>query len=191
MAQVSLAKDARVFHLSTDYVFDGVAEGHRQESDLTNPLSVYGQSKAAGEERVLAVSDRFLVIRTSWVFGPHRPSFLDAILQRAREQETVEAIDDKYSSPCYSVDFASLLEPLVDADIAGGLLHLCNSGTCSWREYGQYAVDVAAELGVELKTREVGGIALASMTNFSAPRPVHTSLSTDRYEELTGSRPKS
>ena len=191
MAQVSLEKGARFFHLSTDYVFDGEQPGQRSESDPVGPLGIYGESKAAGEERVLAVSGEFLVIRTSWVFGPHRPSFLDAILSRARENDTVEAIDDKYSSPCYSLDFAEMLEPLVDQGIGEGLLHLCNSGVCSWQEYGQYALEVADELGFELKTREVGGIPLASMKNFVAPRPVNTSLSTAKYEKLVGKEPRS
>ena len=190
MAEVSLNKGTRFFHLSTDYVFDGVAEGLRLESDPTNPLGTYGRSKAEGEQRVLAVSPDFLVIRTSWVFGPHRPSFLDSILQRALEHEVVEAIEDKFSSPCYSLDFAELLEPLVDADLGHGLLHLCNSGSCSWREYGQWAIDVAVELGMPVRAREVRGIALAEMSIFDAPRPVHTSLSTERYTELTGAVPR-
>jgi len=191
MAEVSREKGARFFHISTDYVFDGVAEGLRLESDPTNPLGVYGQSKAEGEERVLAVSPEFLVIRTSWVFGPHRPSFLDSILQRALDHEVVDAIEDKYSSPCYSLDFAELIEPLVAADIAHGLLHLCNTGSCSWREYGQWAIDVAAELGMPLRAREVMGIPMAQMEMFEAPRPVHTSLSTQRYTDLTGVVPRS
>ena len=191
MAQVSLAKGAGFFHVSTDYVFDGVAEGDRVESDPTNPLGVYGKSKAEGEERVLAVSEDFLVIRTSWVFGPHRPSFLDSILARAQNGGVVEAIEDKYSTPTYSFDFAQMLEPIVGGVPASGRLHLCNTGACSWREYGQLALDVATELGVELKNREVGGIKMADMENFVAPRPVHTSLSTQRYTDLTGKTPRS
>jgi dTDP-4-dehydrorhamnose reductase len=190
MAEVSLKKGARFFHVSTDYVFDGVAEGLRLESDPTNPLGIYGRSKAEGEERVIAVSPQFLVIRTSWVFGPHRPSFLDSILRRALEHDAVEAIEDKYSSPCYSLDFAQLLEPLVDADLGHGLLHLCNTGSCSWREYGQWAIDVAVELGMPIRAREVRGISLDQMEMFAAPRPVHTSLSTQRYSELTGIMPR-
>ena len=190
MAEVSLAKGARFFHVSTDYVFDGEQAGERIESDPTNPLGVYGRSKAEGEQRVLAVSEQFLVIRTSWVFGPHRPSFLDSILARAQSQDRVEAIEDKFSSPCYSCDFAEMLEPLIDGGVGAGLLHLCNSGAASWREYGQLALDVAAELGVGLKTRQVNGIKMAEMQNFIAPRPVYTCLSTDRYVALTGISPR-
>jgi len=190
MAEVSLAKGAKFFHISTDYVFDGVEDSPRRESDPTNPLGVYGQSKAEGEQRVLAVSGGFLVIRTSWVFGPHRPSFLDSILQRAQTEDKVEAIGDKYSSPCYSRDFAQLIEPLVKMTEAKGLLHLCNSGACSWQDYGQEALNIAVELGIELKTREVGAISLADMDVFVAPRPVFTSLSTERYEALVGEQPR-
>ena len=191
MARVSLEKGARFFHVSTDYVFDGVEEGLRHETDPTNPQGVYGRSKAEGEQLVLSVSPEFLVIRTSWVFGPHRPSFLDSILKRALEHELVEAIEDKFSSPCYSLDFAELIEPLVDEDLAHGLLHLCNTGACSWQEYGQWAIDVAGQMGRPLRTNEVKGIPLSQMTMFEAPRPVHTSLSTQRYTDLTGVVPRS
>lgn len=191
MAEVSLAKGARFLHVSTDYVFDGMVAGERVEDDPINPLGIYGKSKAEGEARVLAVSGQFFVIRTSWVFGPHRPSFLDSILARARSEAVIEAIDDKFSSPTFSADFAELLEPLaVDENLGGGLLHLCNSGACSWREYGQWALDVASELGCKFKATGVGGIKLADMDSFVAPRPVHTSLSTARYTDLTGRVPR-
>ena len=83
-----------------------------------------------------------------------------------------------------------MLEPLVDADIGHGLLHLCNSGVCSWRDYGQVGLEIAVELGMEFKAQKVGAISLADMKNFSAPRPVHTSLSTQRYTGLTGRAPR-
>ncbi len=190
LAEICREKAARMIHISTDYVFDGRDEGPRRESDPPNPLGVYGRSKLAGEEAVLGVSGEILVVRTSWVFGPDRPSFIDYILESALEKERVEAIEDKWSTPTYAPEFAELLRPLLGAGSAGGILHLSNRGRCSWREYGQVALDCAAGLGFPLKAREVEGIAMEDLERFVAVRPRHTAMSTERYTKLTGTRPR-
>ncbi len=191
MAEICKAKGSRLIQVSTDYVLDGKQKGPLDESVKAAPISVYGESKLLGEEQVLEVDSTFMVIRVSWVFGPDRPSFIDMIINRARDNEHVEAIDDKYSSPTYTLDFARYLEPLLARDDAGGLLHLCNSGEASWREYGEYALKVASTGGIKLKTTKVHGIKLAEMKNFVGARPIHTVLATGRYTELTGKSPRS
>jgi dTDP-4-dehydrorhamnose reductase len=104
-----------------------------------------------------------LVARVSWVFGPDRPSFVDWIVDRARELDRVEAVADKFSSPTYTADIAEMLRPFVAGSITeGGLVHLANTGRCSWREYGQWALDCCAAEGVELRARSVGAITLAT-----------------------------
>jgi dTDP-4-dehydrorhamnose reductase len=92
IATVCAEKGARCIHISTDYVFDGEKGTPYTEEDQAEPISRYGESKLAGEFAVLDVSDRNLVVRVSWVFGPDRPSFVDAILQKARTEEKVAAI---------------------------------------------------------------------------------------------------
>lgn len=191
MALVCLEKGARMIHLSTDYVFDGQAEGMRGEDDLPNPLGEYGKSKLAGENRVLHCAPDNLVIRTSWVFGPGRASFPDMILERARAGEMVEAISDKWSSPCYSEDFADWLEMLLAHPEIGGVLHLCNAGACSWQEYGQATLDIFTRLtGEKLPVAGVTPMELASMKRFTARRPIHSALSCERFTRLTGQRPR-
>src|SRR5205823_8830843 len=85
LAEICRHKNAKLIHFSTDYVFDGEKREPYAEIDPAKPISVYGESKRAGEENVSAVQDRNLVIRVSWVFGPDRPSFIDAMIRRARE----------------------------------------------------------------------------------------------------------
>lgn len=191
MAQAAAAKGARFIHISTDYVFDGQKNTPYDESDEARPLSYYGQTKLDGEAAVLAVSPRHLAVRVSWVFGPDKPSFVDAIVERALTQDRVEAIGDKISSPTFADDVADWLEPFLDRDLPGGLYHACNSGACTWQEYGQHALDSAARAGAVLKTGTVESILLASMKAFVAPRPPRTSMSTARLISVTGITPRS
>lgn len=192
MAEICASKNARLIHVSTDYVFDGEKKTPYVESDPAKAISVYGESKRRGEVEALRFSDKNLVARVSWVFGPDRPSFIDMILKRALESEEVAAIADKFSSPMFTLDAAELLRPFVNGEIAaGGLLHLCNTGECSWRQYGQHAIECAVAAGVPVKGKTVGALALTDMKNFVAKRPVYTVLSTEKLAKLTGQSPRS
>lgn len=190
MARIASARGARLIHFSTDYVFDGTLPRPLTEDDIPAPLSWYGKTKLEGEELVLAADPRHLAVRVSWVFGPVKPSFIDAILNRARNESRVEAVEDKYSSPTYAEDCAEWLEPFLRSGTPGGLYHACNAGSCSWREYGQKALEFAAAAGIPLATTEVGGIHLAEMKQFVAPRPVHTVLDTTKLARTTGITPR-
>jgi dTDP-4-dehydrorhamnose reductase len=189
LAEICSEKSVRLIHISTDYVFDGNQDIPYIEEDPPIPLSVYAESKLAGEREVLAVSQDNLVVRLSWVFGPDKPSFIDQIIQRARENETVTAVADKFSSPTYTIDAANWLRLAWEND-AQGILHLCNSGVCSWQEWAQYAIDVCRNLGVPLTAERVGKLSLSDMKNFVARRPVYTVLSTSKFAALTGVQPR-
>ena len=185
LSRLCASKQARLIHISTDYVFDGERPGGYREEDPAEPVSVYGESKLQGEREALAASPACLVVRVSWVFGPDRPSFLDMIARRALENTEVAAVADKWSSPSYTLDLARQLEPLLAFDGPSGILHMCNPGVVSWQEYGQHALDCLASEGVELKARQVGALRLADMGNFVARRPVHTALCTERLAALS------
>ncbi len=190
IADVCTRKKARCIHISTDYVFDGEKREPYTEEDEARPISVYGESKLGGERCLHAVSDKHLAVRVSWVFGPDRPSFVDQILQRALEHETVEAIGDKVAVPTYTLDAARLLRPLLDATPHDGVLHLCNAGACTWQEYGQHALDCAIAAGVPLKGRSVGALKMAELKAFIARRPVYTAMSTAQLQRVTGLTPR-
>lgn len=189
LAEVANEKSAKLVHFSTDYVFDGKKSDPYVEEDKAVPLSVYGESKLEGELRVLDVSSQHLVIRLSWVFGPDKPSFIDQIVQRAREDDVVTAVADKFSAPTYTIDVASWLRLAIDKN-ANGILHLANNGGCSWQEWAQYAIDVCRSRGLPLKAERVGAVSLGDMKNFVAQRPVHTVLSTAKFTALTGFQPR-
>jgi len=189
LAEIANEKSAKLVHFSTDYVFDGKKTDHYVEEDKAVPLSVYGESKLEGERRVLEVSSQHLVVRLSWVFGPDKPGFIDQIIQRARENDVVTAVADKFSAPTYTIDVANWLRLAIDKN-ANGILHLANNGGCSWQEWAQYAVDVCRNLRIPLKAERVGAVSLADMRNFVAQRPVHTVLSSAKFTTLTGVQPR-
>jgi dTDP-4-dehydrorhamnose reductase len=213
LAEICTKKKAKLIHISTDYVFDGEMREPYGEDDPAKPISVYGESKLAGEKNVLAVQDRHLVLRVSWVFGPDRPSFVDGVIKRAMQSEKVDAIADKFSAPTYTEDLAEMLprffdldsgrdgalgrarsaqraDPAIDANIGSGILHFCNEGECSWQEYAQHALDCCHRFGVALKAEKVAPLKLAEMKNFVARRPVYTVLSTGKYTALAGAAPR-
>jgi len=128
-------------------------------------------------------------VRVSWVFGPDRPSFIDAIIKRARESEQVDAIADKFATPTYTLDIAQALESVLAKD-GSGLLHFANAGECSWQEYAQWALDCCQEIGLLLKGKTVGARKLKDMTTWVARRPVYSVLSSAKYAKLTGRSPR-
>ena len=206
LAEICAAKRARFVHISTDYVFDGEKRAPYMEGDEARPISVYGESKREGERRALAANERALIVRVSWVFGPDRPSFVDWAIGQARETEEVKGIADKWATPTYALDLAQLLKPLVVAGIGDAgweknaeagitdpgyrILHLANSGECSWQEYAQWALDCCHAEGIPMKARTIGASSLAEMKSFIAKRPVYSVLSSAKYAALTGVTPR-
>ncbi len=134
-------KRARCLHISTDYVFDGESRRPYTEADPARAISVYGESKLRGEQALFETLDAHLAVRVSWVFGPDRPSFIDGIIKRALEFDTAEAIGDKWSTPSFTLDLSGMLRPFLGDIPCGGLMHASNSGACTWREYGEHALD--------------------------------------------------
>lgn len=192
IAEICSSKGARCIHISTDYVFDGEKREPYVETNEARAISIYGESKRRGEEALLSVSDKHLAVRVAWVFGPDRPSFIDAILRRALENENAAAIDDKWSAPTYTLDVIEWLRPFLnELRDEGGLLHACNFGECTWREYGEYALRCAAVAGLPMKTQSVASLKMSDMKNFVAKRPVYTVLSTEKLARLIGNAPRS
>jgi len=205
LAEICRDKRARLIHFSTDYVFDGGKREPYVESDSANPISVYGESKLAGEQNVLAVQDRQLIVRVSWIFGPDRQSFIDGMIKRAQENEEVDAVADKFSAPTYTDDIAEMLvvtaigdgtQPGVTdpgynaASDYNGILHFTSAGECSWQEYAQWALDCCQDIGLPLKGKTVGARTLKDMTTWVARRPVYSVLSSAKYAKLTGRSPR-
>jgi dTDP-4-dehydrorhamnose reductase len=190
LAEICDEKNARLIHFSTDYVFDGEKREPYTEEDEAKPISIYGESKLAGENNVLAAQGQNLVVRVSWVFGPDRPSFIDAMVQQARENDAADAVADKFSTPTYTLDIAAMLPQFFDGNVSGGILHFANAGKCNWQEYAQWAVDCCHDAGLPLKAKTIGAQKLRDMANWIARRPVYSVLSTAKYTKFTGISPR-
>ncbi len=127
---------AKFCYISTDYVFDGTASQPYNEYDNTNPQSVYGKSKRAGEVLLQSLSQRYFIVRSSWVYGKYGNNFVKTMLKLASERESLSVVHDQIGSPTYTYDLGRFLIELVQTE-AYGIYHASNSGTCTWYEFAQ------------------------------------------------------
>jgi dTDP-4-dehydrorhamnose reductase len=127
---------ARVFLVSTDYVFDGRGTRPYETTDPIAPLNVYGASKAAGETALAKSEVAWCIGRTSWLFGVHGPSFPEKILRAAETRPEISVVNDQVGSPTYTRDLSRAIRDLVLRD-ARGIVHITNEGTCSWFDFAR------------------------------------------------------
>jgi dTDP-4-dehydrorhamnose reductase len=194
IAEISAAKGAHMTYISTDFVFDGLKHESYDETDDVNPISVYGASKLEGERRVLAVSSGNLVARVSWVFGPGRPAFPEWIIQQACAKAELTLPGNKSGCPTYTLDLIGWLVALTldrSNGPASGVHHLCNSDSCTWRDWGQFCIDTARDAGFPVLAKEIEGVPVESVAAFVAKRPMNSVLDTGKFTRLTDIRPRS
>lgn len=178
LARVSKAIGAVLIHFSTDYVFDGRKREPYTTDDLPNPINRYGESKLEGEQLLAAETDRYFLIRVSWVFGKGNVNFARKVLQWASKNERLRIVDDQISSPSYTKDLVEAsLELLSSARF--GLYHMSNSGFCSRYEWASEILRLAGWKGVieRAKSREFPTAAV---------RPEFSALDNSLLEETIG-----
>jgi len=182
LAEACAKRGIRLVHISTDFVFSGDSPVAYREQDEPKPRSVYGRTKLAGEERVLAASGRSLIVRTSWLFGRGR-NFIAAILAQANERRAgrvsgpLRVVDDQFGRPTYACDLADAIVYLVSRR-ASGIYHVANRGVASWWDLARASLDGAGyeDLSVErIRTDEL---------TVDAPRPIQSVLDCSRAEAL-------
>jgi len=142
VAEAARLVGARVCYLSTDYVFDGSADRPYTEWDGTNPLSMYGRSKLAGEA-VLGPDDT--IVRTSWVCGRHGHNFVKTVLRLVSAGKEMKVVDDQHGCPSFADDLAGMICRLVVAR-RPGLFHVTNQGATTWY---RFAADIVAAAGLD------------------------------------------
>jgi dTDP-4-dehydrorhamnose reductase len=180
----ALNNNAVVVYISTDYVFDGNKDEAYKEDDLPNPVNVYGQTKLEGEMIVRNILKKYLIVRSSWFFGKAKESFVEIIINKAKQLDVISVVEDKYGTPCYTYDLAGAILKLINYceknDSWGEIIHVTNSGFCSWLEYAAKILEYAGIQNVQLipiKQHELG---------FRASRPKRSVLDNTKYKSITG-----
>lgn len=166
---------ARLIALSTDYVFAGGLDRPYDEDDEPRPLNPYGASKLAGERAAAELTDH-LIVRTQWLYGPAGKNFVATIVGAARTHDSLRVVADEVGSPTYVKDLADGLWRIAPTG-ATGIVHLTNSGTCSWHELARHAVAVAG-LAVEIEPIP------AREWDSPTVRPRYSPLGNRRWREL-------
>lgn len=173
LARSAADAGAAFLHFSTNYVFDGEGEKFYAEEDEPRPSSVYGRTKADGERAALEANARSMVVRTSWVFGAGKRSFLSTAHSEMRAGRRVRAIKDTWASVTYVEDLAARVGELLALD-ARGLFHVVNEGVCTYEEFAREAARLAG-LGESEASPLVETVTEAEMRR-PAPRPRYTPL---------------
>jgi dTDP-4-dehydrorhamnose reductase len=160
LAEEAKRSAAMLVHYSTDYVFDGHQASPYVEDDATNPQSVYGRSKLAGEQAVLAAGCRALIFRTSWVFGARGQNFVKTILRLAAEREALSVVDDQIGQPSPAAMISDVTGLVLAARRSGPqanapeaqIYHLAGQGALSWNGFARAIVEQARRTpGFDLK----------------------------------------
>lgn len=183
-ALAELAQDlgAWLVHYSSDYVFDGSGQRPWREDDAAAPLNVYGHSKWAGDQAVVAHCRRHLILRTSWVYGLGGSNFAKTMVRLALERETLQVVADQVGAPTGAALIADVtahvLKRLMAADDSlAGVYHLSASGACTWHDYAQVAIAQARQIRPDWgwRLRQIEPVTSAAFAA-AAQRPLNSRL---------------
>ncbi|MDZ8183310.1 MAG: dTDP-4-dehydrorhamnose reductase [Nostoc sp. ChiSLP02] len=191
LAEESEKLGAFLIHISTDYVFDGNGCRPYQETDATNPLSVYGKTKLAGEQAIQENCTHHLILRTAWVYGNFgKSNFVKTMLRLGAERPELRVVADQIGSPTWAKDIAATIAetiPHLSLDIAG-TYHYTNSGVASWYDFAVAIFEEAQQQGVPLKVENVIPITTPEYPT-PARRPPYSVLACGKISTLLGKYP--
>jgi dTDP-4-dehydrorhamnose reductase len=191
LAKVARDLGATLVHISTDYVFSGDEHTASRETDATGPRSVYGRSKLAGEEAIVASGlESYFILRTSWLYGPGGKNFVETMVRLGKEREELRVVADQVGAPTFTGDLARAIFNLLDLENGGGetpygLYHFSNEGTCSWHGFAEAILAEARVSGEPIVATRVVPIGTADYP-LPAPRPAYSVLCKDKYRLATG-----
>lgn len=185
LAEEAARLDALLVHYSTDYVFDGTKRSPCREQDATNPLSVYGRSKLAGEQAISAQASRYLIFRTEWVYDAHGRNFLNTIKRVGAQRSELTIVDDQIGAPTWSREIARATAQIIrlylgraDQKEVSGIYHLTAQGQTSWFGFAQ----AAAECGLFADLAHPPALRAIPSSEYPTPaqRPMYSVLSNEK-----------
>ena len=184
LAAISNQFDIPVIHISTDYVFDGKKQGEYNELDNTNPINVYGKSKLAGEGYLAGGCNKYIILRTSWVFGLSGANFVKTILRLTQVRDSLNIIGDQFGAPTYTGDIAAAILRIVDVvqedESLWGVYHFSGDHVVSWAQFARHIVLEGGNSSVvinEITTQEYDS---------PAPRPLNSAMKGEKILNTFG-----
>ena len=180
LAKACADSNIPLFHISTDYVFDGRKQGAYRETDPTNPQNIYGKSKLEGEQAIKSVLRQHLVLRVSWVFGTHGNNFVKTMLRLGNERDVLKVVADQHGGPTWAGAIAATLLELAKRWGAGetipwGTYHYSGQPVTNWKCFAETIFERAEELGIIDKRPAVDAITTSEFPT-PAPRPLNSVL---------------
>lgn len=193
LSEAANSVGATILHISTDYVFDGQRSGKYKESDTTDPQGVYGRTKLEGERAVAAANDKFIVLRTAWVFGKHGNNFVKTMLRLAKTRDTLGVVADQIGGPTYAGDIARALIQIAEKIINGetveyGIYHFTGEPYVSWCDFAKAIFAEAISQNVLEKAPLVNAITTADYPT-PAKRPANSCLDLTKIQQVFGIQP--
>jgi len=190
MATICERLSLPLIHLSTDYVFDGQSRRPYDEEDSVSPLGVYGSSKLAGEQAIQKRMSRYIILRTSWVFGEQGNNFVKTMLRVGGVRDELSVVNDQFGRPSYAGDIVSVILFFVERyvlqkELPWGIYHCSSEGETSWYEFAKTIFELADECGLIEKKPRVLPIPTVDYPT-PAPRPAYSILATDKLRDLMG-----
>jgi len=181
----SLAKACKkhnvvLLHISTDYVFDGMAKTPYQEQDRTNPLNVYGASKLKGEQHIVDTWKKHFIIRTSWLYSQYGQNFLNSMLQFAKQKKALTITTQQKGTPTNANDLAQMLVTIIKTGNARyGVYHFSNQGEATWYDFAE---------AIFKATGEIDTVNLAKTEHYAtfAKRPSYSVLNCNKLKDTLG-----
>jgi len=187
LASSCLNADIPLLHISTDYIFNGKKTSPYLETDAPNPLGIYGHSKLAGEQAIVEQLNRFIILRTSWVFGFHGQNFVKTILRLCQNRRELNIIADQFGAPTSATSIAHCLLQICDQydnDIAipWGLYHFTNTPDTSWHGFAGKIIDLAQKYNLVDHEITVNKITTEQYP-LPCARPLNSCLNTDKLSK--------
>lgn len=189
LAEEAKKLDALLIHYSTDYVFNGSKTSPYVESDTPDPQSVYGKTKLAGEQAIQAVGGKYIVLRTSWVYGVHGGNFVKTILRLAKERSELRIVADQYGAPTWARLLAESTTQIIGkyTEDKSGVYHLTAGGRTNWHQFAEEIVRLARQYDDALKDKPLAIHPIATHEYpVPAKRPANSSLSTEKVRKTFG-----
>ena len=193
LAKAAKSIDAAILHISTDYVFDGQIECKYKETDTTAPQSVYGRTKLEGEQAVAETNDKFIVLRTAWVFGEHGNNFVKTMLRLSKTRDTLSVVADQIGGPTYAADVARVLIHIAEQIIKGknieyGIYNFTGEPYVSWYDFAKAIFSEAVSQKVLKQAPIVNPITTADYPT-PAKRPANSRLDLTKIQQVFDIQP--